>query len=174
MPVKVFPASFLQESVQFSIRSDFRQGRHEIALHKADVVFDPAFLMPLGGVTKEAFEQIVTAEAHKGLLFLTVMAFQDLEHRCFQVIVGDPVHHPAKKVEGADMAFEKCFLFLHRKGHHEAGFGVIQPQNEQVDRDPLPGNDRIGFAPIHLTILPRIEFEGQEALALFSAAGAPG
>jgi len=82
--------------------------------------------VPLTDIAVVALEQIMAAKSFEGLLFLAVVPFQDPKDRRFQIVVGNPSHHPTEEMEGADVAFEKGFLPLEREGHDKTGMRVVQ------------------------------------------------
>src|SRR5947207_6906395 len=149
-----------QEAVEFLEGGHPRHGHQKIAAAKPHTVFYPSLLMPLTRGTKVTAEQVVTAKGdERPLLFAVASLNQRFDCRR-QIVVTEPMRHAAKVLKGAHMPLKKRFLLLRRKGHHEAATRVVEPHHADLHGLLHPGQNHLGFSPVHLRILPWLKFQG--------------
>ncbi len=81
-------------------------------------------------------EEVMTGERLEPRAQLSLAA-HDSPHRRAQIVVQQPVGHPAQVGEGPDMSFEKADLILPREEPGEVPAGEHRPQQKQMRLLPL-------------------------------------
>ncbi len=111
--------------------------RHQLREpHCAATRLHPSLVVSGRRPREARLEEVMTGERLEPRAQLSLAA-HDSPHRRAQIVVQQPVGHPAQVGEGPDMSFEKADLILPREEPGEVPAGEHRPQQKQMRLLPL-------------------------------------
>jgi hypothetical protein len=144
----------LQLLVELADGGDHRDRDQVPAAEAAALTLHPTLLVgaALAGQAEERVEAVVAAQGDEPLVLDAVAALQDPRHCRLEVVVADPMWHPAEVLEAQHMALEERLLGLSGERLMERPPRGRQPHGEQpqLGQRPLQPHPQLGEVDLGL------------------------